>query len=123
MHIPDFIQDIISKLKKAGHEAYIVGGCVRDLLMDKEPKISKAITKLEEICHNYGKLTIFDRKEDRIRIRIENFDCKFSNIINLQKHIDFLICGEDSFMHPVLTNNGVFDVTFNKIQDNSDKLI
>lgn len=29
---------IIKKLQKAGHEAYLVGGCVRDLLLDREPK-------------------------------------------------------------------------------------
>ncbi|CAA6810385.1 MAG: Poly(A) polymerase (EC [uncultured Thiotrichaceae bacterium] len=29
---------IIKKLQKAGHEAYLVGGCVRDLLLDHEPK-------------------------------------------------------------------------------------
>ena len=29
---------IVRSLKKAGHEAYLVGGCVRDLLMKREPK-------------------------------------------------------------------------------------
>lgn len=29
---------IIKKLQKAGHEAYLVGGCVRDLLLGHEPK-------------------------------------------------------------------------------------
>ncbi|MBI3458865.1 HD domain-containing protein, partial [Candidatus Azambacteria bacterium] len=36
--IPDVIQSILEKLIKAGFEAYIVGGCVRDLLLKKEPK-------------------------------------------------------------------------------------
>lgn len=31
--IPEYVKNIISKLNKAGFEAYIVGGCVRDLLM------------------------------------------------------------------------------------------
>jgi len=35
---PQYIRDIIKKLKKAGFEAFIVGGCVRDLLMNKDPK-------------------------------------------------------------------------------------
>lgn len=38
MDIPIYIVEIIKKLESAGYEAYIVGGCVRDLLMDKKPK-------------------------------------------------------------------------------------
>ncbi|MBR4020616.1 MAG: CCA tRNA nucleotidyltransferase [Firmicutes bacterium] len=37
MEIPEHVQYILSTLNKAGHEAYIVGGCVRDALMGKEP--------------------------------------------------------------------------------------
>jgi tRNA nucleotidyltransferase/poly(A) polymerase len=33
MQIPDFVKNIIEKLEKGGFEAYIVGGCVRDLLL------------------------------------------------------------------------------------------
>ena len=29
---------IVEKLHRAGYEAYIVGGCVRDLLLGKKPK-------------------------------------------------------------------------------------
>lgn len=38
MKIPDFVNKIIEKLEKKKFEAYIVGGCVRDLLMGVEPK-------------------------------------------------------------------------------------
>ncbi|MCK4554675.1 CCA tRNA nucleotidyltransferase [Candidatus Parcubacteria bacterium] len=38
MKIPIYVQNIITELEKAGYEAYIVGGCVRDLLMNKQPK-------------------------------------------------------------------------------------
>jgi len=37
MEIPGFVQSVLDTLNKAGHEAYIVGGCVRDVLMGKEP--------------------------------------------------------------------------------------
>ncbi len=36
--IPEYIQKIIKDLKASRYEAYIVGGCVRDVLMGKEPK-------------------------------------------------------------------------------------
>jgi putative nucleotidyltransferase with HDIG domain len=38
MTIPDYILDIIKRLQVSGYEAYIVGGCVRDVLLGKEPK-------------------------------------------------------------------------------------
>jgi len=38
MIIPDYVLEALTKLKKAGFEAYIVGGCVRDFLMEKTPK-------------------------------------------------------------------------------------
>jgi len=36
--IPQQVIEVLRKIKEAGHEAYIVGGCVRDLMMDKNPK-------------------------------------------------------------------------------------
>lgn len=38
MTIPKEVKTVISGLQKAGFEAYIVGGCVRDFLLEKEPK-------------------------------------------------------------------------------------
>ena len=38
MQIPDYVKNIVEKLEDASFEAYIVGGCVRDLLMEREPK-------------------------------------------------------------------------------------
>src|SRR3989338_1229146 len=38
MEVPKEIKTILEKLSKAGYEGYVVGGCVRDLLMKKEPK-------------------------------------------------------------------------------------
>lgn len=36
--IPKEVRDVSDQLKKAGYEAYVVGGCVRDLLIDRQPK-------------------------------------------------------------------------------------
>ncbi len=38
MEIPGFVRQTIGKLEQGGFEAYIVGGCVRDLLLGKIPK-------------------------------------------------------------------------------------
>ncbi len=37
-NIPDIIKDISLKLENAGFEAYLVGGCVRDIILKKTPK-------------------------------------------------------------------------------------
>ena len=36
-HIPAFARDILQTLEGAGHEAYCVGGCVRDSLLGRTP--------------------------------------------------------------------------------------
>lgn len=36
-NIPAFVRETIKKLEEAGFEAYIVGGCVRDLLLENPP--------------------------------------------------------------------------------------
>ena len=36
--IPNKIKEIMGKLEKAGHEAYLIGGAVRDIKLGIEPK-------------------------------------------------------------------------------------
>jgi putative nucleotidyltransferase with HDIG domain len=36
--IPPEVRGVVDTLEEAGHEAYIVGGCVRDLLLGRKPK-------------------------------------------------------------------------------------
>ncbi|MFA5942365.1 MAG: HD domain-containing protein [Candidatus Paceibacterota bacterium] len=36
--IPSEVTTVSTKLREAGFESYLVGGCVRDLIMDREPK-------------------------------------------------------------------------------------
>jgi tRNA nucleotidyltransferase (CCA-adding enzyme) len=36
--IPDVIRETSETLEKAGFEAFLIGGCVRDLIIDREPK-------------------------------------------------------------------------------------
>lgn len=37
-NIPKEVKDVVAKLEKSGFEAYVVGGCVRDLLLGVKPK-------------------------------------------------------------------------------------
>ena len=35
--MPPFVRQILERLNEAGFEAYVVGGCVRDALLDRQP--------------------------------------------------------------------------------------
>lgn len=57
--IPKTIQLALDKLGKAGYEAYIVGGCVRDALLGVEPQdwditTSAIPEEIQQIFNNYG---------------------------------------------------------------------
>ncbi len=38
MKIPDAVMEVLTGLKQRGHEAYLVGGCVRDMVRQKPPR-------------------------------------------------------------------------------------
>src|SRR3989344_7862144 len=38
LSVPSEIKKLCEVLRKTGFEAYLVGGCVRDLLLEREPK-------------------------------------------------------------------------------------
>jgi poly(A) polymerase/tRNA nucleotidyltransferase (CCA-adding enzyme) len=59
--IPKEVSHVTDTLEKSGFEAYLVGGCVRDLLMDIEPKDWDVTTnaKPEQIIALFGK-TIYE---------------------------------------------------------------
>jgi len=75
MKPPQEIVDILEKLKKADFEAFVVGGCVRDLLLGVKPKDWDITTnaKPEEIQklfpenfydNNFGTVTIITKSND-----------------------------------------------------------
>ena len=35
MNLPKYIEDILNTINQAGYEAYVVGGCVRDYLLQR----------------------------------------------------------------------------------------
>ena len=68
--IPKCIEFVLDTLIKSGHKAYIVGGCVRDLLCDKEPhdfdvttsalpsEVSALFTKTIDTGIKHGTVTV-----------------------------------------------------------------
>lgn len=57
IQLPDEVKNIISELEQNGHEAYVVGGCVRDCILGKAPKDWDITTsaKPEEIKSIFNK--------------------------------------------------------------------
>ena len=82
MIIPKEVQSIIEKLKKKEYEAYVVGGCVRDLLLGTKPKDWDITTdaKPEEIKkifpksfyeNQFGTVTVITSSPDKTLREIE----------------------------------------------------
>ncbi len=80
MIIPKETKSIIEKLEKAGFEAYFVGGCVRDLILSKEPKDWDITTnatpeQIQKVFsnnfyeNNFGTVSIVtDSQQDNLKI-------------------------------------------------------
>ena len=63
MFIPDYVKQIIEKLNRAGFEAYLVGGCVRDFVMGETPDdFDLATSALPEQVKG-----LFDHTAERLR--------------------------------------------------------
>lgn len=82
MQLPQEVQSVLKKLQSAGFEAYAVGGCVRDVLLKKEPADWDVATsaKPEEIqrvfpksfyANRFGTVTILTGSADHNLKEIE----------------------------------------------------
>ncbi|MBU3968860.1 CCA tRNA nucleotidyltransferase [Patescibacteria group bacterium] len=81
MQIPKEISQTTGKLENAGFEAYIVGGCVRDIFMNKEPKDwdittnanPDQITSLFKHSHydnNFGTVRVINDKTENEKLKV-----------------------------------------------------
>lgn len=72
LKIPKSVEIILTKLENAGFEAFVVGGCVRDILLEKKPKdwditTSATPTEIKEIFpdgkyeNDFGTVIISDK--------------------------------------------------------------
>ncbi|MCA9353804.1 HD domain-containing protein [Candidatus Nomurabacteria bacterium] len=80
--VPTYVIEVIKTLKNKGFEAYLVGGCVRDLLIDRVPKDWDITTnaKPEDITscfektvyeNNFGTVSVFIPKDDETYEMVE----------------------------------------------------
>ena len=90
MEIPKEVKSVIGELEKAGFEAYIVGGCVRDFLLGKEPQDWDVTTsaKPEEIQKLFPKtfyankfltVTVQAGKDKEIEVTTFRLETKYTD--------------------------------------------
>ncbi|MDR5587841.1 MULTISPECIES: CCA tRNA nucleotidyltransferase [Clostridium] len=74
INIPDDVRFILETLKKNGHEAYIVGGCVRDSILNNIPKDWDITTKArpEEVIKLFDKVILTGVKHGTVTVLINS---------------------------------------------------
>lgn len=118
---------IIETLKKAGHEAYLAGGCVRDMLLGISPKdFDIATSARPEEIEKLLKRTIPIGKDFGVILAIKNghhfeiatfrSDLSYSDGRRPDK-IEFSSAKEDAFRRDFTINALFFDPTTEKIVD------
>lgn len=99
MHVPDEVQSIITKLTTAGFEAYVVGGCVRDLLLKRAPHDWDVATSAvpEEIqklfpksfyANPFGTVTVMTNSPEPLLHEIEVTTYRVDATYSDQRHPD-----------------------------------
>ncbi|TRZ78632.1 hypothetical protein D4R87_00155, partial [bacterium] len=127
MNIPEEVQFTLKKLEDAGFEAFIVGGCVRDFIMDRIPNDWDITTnaKPEEIQeifpdslyeNQYGMVTvrIGEDKETRFEVQVTTY--RIESGYSDQRHPDgvrFVKTIEEDLARRDFTVNAMAGVTKN----------
>ncbi len=80
IHIPVEVNKVLRVLRKANYEAYLVGGCVRDILLNREPKDFDITTnaKPDEIQKLFPD-SVYENEFGTVGVKIEQID-KDNNI-------------------------------------------
>src|ERR1035437_5423547 len=75
--IPEYVTRVTETLEKAGFKAFLVGGCVRDLIMEREPKDWDITTsaKPEEIITLFEK-TIYENTFGTVGVCVPKVTCE-----------------------------------------------
>ena len=79
--IPREVLEVVGKLEKAGFDAYVVGGCVRDLLLGREPEDWDVTTnaKPEEVQKIFPE-SFYENKFFTVTVQTQSEDPKLKEI-------------------------------------------
>ncbi|NLM43908.1 MAG: HD domain-containing protein [Clostridiales bacterium] len=104
LNIPHFVMSILNRLTDNGHEAYIVGGCIRDILLDKEPEDWDVATsalphnvmeifrdkKVISTGEKYGTVTVVEH-DDKVEVTTFRSEGGYSD----SRHPDWVSFGDN----------------------------
>jgi len=123
--IPSYVTRVTETLEKVGFEVFLVGGCVRDLLIERNPKDWDVTTnaKPEEIIGLFKK-TIYENSFGTVGVCIPKEDIvthvtmvENPNIVTHETNTNVIQSNDkqaDSVTH--VTNNGENDIKYNIIE-------
>ena len=142
LNIPNKVYDILEELRRGGFDAYVVGGCVRDLLMSRKPddwdittsatpdEVKKVFRKdkLVETGLKHGTVTIVRGKES---FEVTTFrsdgtysDGRHPDSVNFSKDIKVDLARRDFTMNALAYSpeKGIID-EYGGIEDIKNKII
>jgi len=82
--IPEYIKKIIDQLNQAGFEAWVVGGCVRDLLMNRQPADWDITTKArpEDILKVFPE-AVYENVFGTVLVKVKNEAGETENVVEV----------------------------------------
>ncbi|HQO27467.1 MAG TPA: HD domain-containing protein [Candidatus Pacearchaeota archaeon] len=121
MTIPKEVKEVVATLKKSGYEAYLVGGCVRDLILDQKPNDwdvttnarPPEITKLFKkhfIDNNFGMVTVLTGSSESSLKEIQVMPYRIERDYRDQRHpskIDFIDSLQEDLARRDFTINAI----------------
>ncbi|XP_022134982.1 uncharacterized protein LOC111007098 isoform X2 [Momordica charantia] len=88
--IPRPTRKVLNGLKKKGYEVYLVGGCVRDLILNRTPKDFDIITsaELKEVSRTFSWCEIVGRRFPICHVHIDDTIVEVSSFSTASRPID-----------------------------------
>ena len=114
--IPDYVTRVTTELEKAGFEAFLVGGCVRDLILGREIKDWDITTNAtpEQIQAIFEK-TVYENNFGTVGVCIEDNIIEVTTYRKEAKYTDFRHPDEVSFTRNIEDDLKRRDFTMNAI--------
>lgn len=139
MYLPKNVTKVLDTIKANGYEAYLVGGCVRDGLMNKEPKdydiatsarpeqILSMFTKTIPTGLKHGTVTVVEDEENiectTFRIDGEYSDGRRPDCVSYAKTIEEDLSRRDFTMNAIAFDGDNYIDPYNGISDIQNKTI
>lgn len=125
--VPGFVQFALDELEKNGFQAFIVGGCVRDLFLKRKPKDWDICTKAkpEEIQKIFPK-NVYDNKFGTVKVFIQGKEIEITPFRKEERYTDLRHPDKISFSASLEEDLARRDFTINAMAiklETKDKII